>query len=106
VHTLCEDLERNPVLPLNGYDLISVFNFLHRPLLPAIAAALRPGGLIVYETFVHPQREQFGKPRRDAFLLQPGELAAAFAGWQILKYAEGPTGPRRIAASLIARHPE
>ena len=111
VRTECRDVEReaasqtvsDPVIEASRYDLICCFNFLHRPLLPWIARGVRPGGLVVYETFVHPQREMFGKPRRDAHLLTPGELRGYFEGWDVLAYREDLAGPRRHVASLIAR---
>ncbi len=106
VTTECRDVVAEPRLPEGRFDLVCVFNFLHRPLMSAIAAAVRPGGFVVYETFVHPQRERFGKPRREAFLLQPGELPTWFEGWGTVWSHEGPAGPRRIAASLIAQRPE
>lgn len=97
------DVEREPAIDENAYDLVCCFNFLHRPLLPHIAAAVRPGGLVAYETFVEPQRETFGKPSRASHVLASGELARAFADWEILVSREGLVGPRRYAASLIAR---
>ena len=103
VQTKCRDVEREPAVPIDGYDLICCFNYLHRPLMPAIAAGVRPGGLVVYETFVEKQRELFGKPRRDAFLLKSGELPGYFDGWDVLVFREGLTGPRRFAASLVAQ---
>ncbi|RIK68352.1 MAG: hypothetical protein DCC65_03955 [Planctomycetota bacterium] len=103
VRTLLRDVERDPAIAPESWDLVCCFNFLHRPLLSTMAAALRPGGLVVYETFVDPQREVYGKPGRAAHVLRPGELAAVFAGLEILVGREGPAGPRRIAASLIAR---
>jgi len=91
------------VIPSNSFDLICVFNFLHRPLMSALFHAVRAGGLLVYETFLLEQRDRFGKPRRDAHLLLPNELAAFVpAGWTTLVYREGQAGERRIAASLIA----
>jgi hypothetical protein len=87
------------------FDMICCFNFLHRPLMPAIAEAVRRGGLVVYETFVHPQGEMFGRPTREAHLLRAGELPGFFAAWELLVLREGLTGPRRFAASLIARKP-
>ena len=51
------------------HDLIRCFGFLHRPLLPSRVGGVRDGGLVVYETFVHPQREMFRKPRKDAHLV-------------------------------------
>jgi SAM-dependent methyltransferase len=97
------DLEGSPRLSVDRYDLVSCFNFLHRPLFPQIAAALAAGGLVVYETFVDPQRARFGKPSREAHVLKRGELKAAFANLDVLVYREGLAGPRRCAATLIAR---
>lgn len=105
VRTVVRDVEREPALPEAAFDLVCCFNFLHRALLPRMAAAVRPGGLVVYETFVDPQRDVFGKPGRASFVLRPGELKAAFADFRVIISREGPTGPRRIAASLIAQRP-
>lgn len=103
IRTVQRDVEREPDLGESAYDLICCFNFLYRPLLQRIAAAIRPGGLVAYETFVEPQRELFGKPSRASHVLAAGELAAAFADFEILVSREGLVGPRRYAASLIAR---
>jgi SAM-dependent methyltransferase len=105
VRTRLCDAEDPDVLGNEQFDLIACFNFLHRPLMPLIAAALRPGGMLVYETFVHPQRDMFGKPTRDSHLLKPRELPGFFPGFEIIVSREGLTGPRRMAASLIARRP-
>lgn len=104
VRTARRDVESpRPVIQPVSFDLILCVNFLHRPLMPQIAAGVRPGGLVAYETFVEPQRERFGKPAREAHVLKPGELSTWFVGWEILIRREGPAGPRRIAAGLIAR---
>jgi SAM-dependent methyltransferase len=52
----------------DDYDGIIVTNYLHRPLLPAIARALAPGGVLIYETFAR-GNERFGRPRNPDFLL-------------------------------------
>lgn len=102
VKTVVKDIEREPFLPVAKYDLISCFNYLHRPLMPAILAAVRPGGVVVYETFVTTQRELFGKPRGDDHLLKPGELREYFdESWNIVGSREGLAGPRRYVASII-----
>ncbi len=106
VETRCADVERDATPPAGRYDLVACFNYLHRQLMPSLAAAVRPGGLVVYETFVHPQRDLFGKPRRDKHLLKQGELPAFFEGWTLLVSREGLVSPRRFVASLIARKPE
>lgn len=51
IRTIRQDLRRQTSLPREAYDLVTVFRFLHRPLLPAIAGAVAPGGFLVYETF-------------------------------------------------------
>ena|SRR5262245_2882656 len=61
------------------FDAIVVTNYLHRPLFASLAAALRPEGVLLYETFMC-GNERFGKPANPAFLLRPNELFEAFAG--------------------------
>lgn len=93
--------------PLAGkmFDAVIVFNYLHRPLFPSIRDAIRPGGLIVYETFTVEQRN-FGRPSNPDFLLESGELQKAFAGWESLAEFEGEASePDRAIARLIARKP-
>ncbi|HKQ46881.1 MAG TPA: methyltransferase domain-containing protein [Phycisphaerae bacterium] len=106
VQTACRDVEaQGQIIAPDVFDIIVCVNFLHRPLMPQIAAGVQPGGLVAYETFVEPQRERFGKPAREAHVLKPGELSTWFVGWEILTHREGPAGPRRIVAGLIARKP-
>ncbi len=62
-----------------GYDGIIVANYLWRPLLPALAAALAPQGALLYETFML-GNERLGRPANPEFLLRPGELLAAYLG--------------------------
>ena len=65
VDTAVEDLERGaPVLGERAFDLVLVFNYLHRPLLPAIVAAVAPGGLLIYETFTIEQAAAAGPRAR------------------------------------------
>jgi SAM-dependent methyltransferase len=74
------DLEAGP-WPFEGrkFDGIVVTNYLHRPLLPVLAASLEPGGVLIYETFAQ-GNERFGKPSNPAFLLAPGELLETVRG--------------------------
>lgn len=87
------------------FDAVLVFNYLHRPLFPAIIETIRPGGLIVYETFTVDQ-PQFGRPRNPDYLLRYGELRRAFSGWECIEDFEGEVpDPARSIARLIARKP-
>lgn len=75
------DLEDGRARPLAGrrFSGVVVTNYLHRPLLPALVAAVAPGGALIYETFARGQ-ERLGRPRNPEFLLRPGELLEAVRG--------------------------
>jgi len=94
------DLERI-VLPAHAFDLLLDFYYLDRALWPVFRRALRPGGLLIMETFVAlPGRAEPGI--NPAYVLQPGELRAAFADWQVLDYREGEREGRAVAG-IVAR---
>lgn len=87
--TLVADLETGPwPLGERQFDLVLVTNYLWRPLLPRLVAAVAPGGWLVYETFAHGQ-QSLGRPSRPDFLLQPGELLGACQGLRIVAYEDG-----------------
>jgi SAM-dependent methyltransferase len=70
------------------FAAIVVTNYLHRPLFPAIEAALEEEGIVIYETFMV-GNEKFGRPSNPAFLLQPGELLQAFRGLAPVAFEQG-----------------
>jgi hypothetical protein len=85
-----------------GYDGIIVANYLHRPLLPAIAQALAAGGVLIYETFAR-GNEQFGRPYNPDFLVRPGELLDAFAMLTVIAFEQGEVSvPRPAVIQRIA----
>jgi len=67
----------------SAYDLIGVFRFLHRDLLPQLNAAVKPGGRIIYETF-NLQHLDANPDFNVDYLVQGDELKDAFKGWKIL----------------------
>ena len=74
------DLERDPwPFEAAAFDAVIVANYLSRPLFPHLLAALRPGGILIYETFMR-GNERFGRPSNPDFLLAPGELLDRIAG--------------------------
>src|SRR5688500_2944669 len=79
------------------YDVVVVVHYLHRPLVPAILAALRPGGVLVYETFTTAQAAR-GRPTNPAFLLEPGELPRLVAPLQIVAAREGDYEGRMVSS--------
>lgn len=84
------DFEKAKTTPLKGkcFSAIMVFRYLHRPLFDQIKKAIKPGGLIIYETFTQQQAE-FGRPKNPDFLLKSGELVDIFSDWEILHQFEG-----------------
>jgi dihydroneopterin aldolase len=87
------DLERDaaqpPDLGKERYDGIIVFYYLHRPLFPALLRALKPGGLLLYETFLIDNHLRRHHPRRKEFCLGHNELLHLVPGLRILHYDEG-----------------
>jgi tellurite methyltransferase len=100
------DLEgdKPPELGTGEYDAVFVFNYLHRPLMPALREAVKPGGRIFYETFTTRQAER-GHPKNPAFLLRDGELAELMAPFTILRAREGDIDGRFIASIVAERQP-
>jgi SAM-dependent methyltransferase len=73
--TTCQaDLEGGPWPYFNRvFDGVVVTNFLFRPLLPHLLAAVAEDGVLIYETFMA-GNEAFGPPTNGAYLLRSGEL--------------------------------
>jgi SAM-dependent methyltransferase len=90
-------------LPEDSYDLIVCIRYLQRSLFPQICRALRPGGMLLYETFTLTQLDFEGGPRDPAHLLKPGELREAFPELGVLFYRELRAG--QGIASLAAQKP-
>lgn len=98
------DLEEGP-WPLEGrrFAGVIVANYLHRPLLRAVIAAVADGGALIYETFAA-GNEAYGRPRNPDFLLRAGELLEAVRGaLEVVAYEHGPVErPRPAVIQRIA----
>ena len=84
---------------------IIVFFFLLREIAPDITEMLKPGGILIYETFLKRQNE-VDRHRNPAFLLDDGELLELFPGIEPIYYDEGVhdrAGKTRVTAQLVAR---
>ena len=102
--TACVDLEAAAInLGVNVYGTILVFRYLYRPLLPALVAALKPGGVLLYETFTSGQRER-GHPRNPAFLLENGELPRLVAPLLVLRSREGEFDDNLVASVAAQKY--
>ncbi|MES0372084.1 MAG: class I SAM-dependent methyltransferase [Mariprofundaceae bacterium] len=94
------DLDHFP-MPESQYDLILNFFFLKRDLFPTIIKALKPGGLLMFETYtIKHQADNKGRNMNPLFLLKPEELKEAFPMFEVLVYQE-----QEATARLLARKP-
>jgi SAM-dependent methyltransferase len=94
----------HPWLPASYFDVIVNFRFLERATFPVYRQALKPGGLIFFETFVKidPQEEY------PEHYLDPGELRAAFANFSIIHHGQeeirdGQSRLIKMSEQLVAR---
>ncbi len=101
VSTEIRDLNTMQDLGREQYDLVVVFFFLQRELFPALAAALKSGGFLIYKTYTAEQKRFIGGPSHPMFLLEPNELLRAFPSLRVLRYHE--TIQEKGVAELVAR---
>lgn len=98
----------DPWLPSAHFDVILNFYFLSRPIIPTYRQALKPGGLLFFETYL---RERNDNSER---FLESQELRRFFDDWDVLHYLEverlahARSGyeEMRWTAQLIARKPQ
>jgi dihydroneopterin aldolase len=87
------DLEQQPLqephLGHEAYDAVVVFFYLNRPLFPHLIDALKPGGVLLYETFTVDNHVQRQHPKRREFCLAHSELLRLTSNLRILHYDEG-----------------
>lgn len=83
------DPDRPPSLGQACYDAIIVSYYLHRPLFPSLLDALKPNGILLYETFTIDNYFRHRHPRRWEFCLAPNELLRLTSPLRVLHYDEG-----------------
>ncbi|MGH7855580.1 MAG: class I SAM-dependent methyltransferase [Candidatus Binatia bacterium] len=70
------------------YDLIVNINYLQRSLIPRLKSALKPGGYVIFETYLIDQQAA-GHPKNPDYLLNHNELLDYFRDFRVLLYREG-----------------
>ncbi len=70
-----------------SFDVIVVTHFLDRNLIPHLLAALKPQGLLFYQTFTKTKIDDTG-PKNPDFLLNDNELLSLCAPLHLLVYRE------------------
>ena len=103
IHAFVADLETYK-LPKDTYDVIACFYYLQRGLVPQMKEALKPDGMIIYETYTIENRERgFEGPKNKDYLLKPNELLDLFKDLKIIYYRELVLNNKKAIASLIAK---
>ncbi len=92
------------------YEVLVNFNYLQRSTFTGLKAALRPGGLLIFETMTTDQDDVLGSSINRRYLLASGELHRAFCDLEILAYREAvaryrPASEAKAVAGLVARKP-
>jgi len=101
-------------LPLaeGSCDAIVCVSFLDRSLFKVFADTLKPGGVLVYETFTRAHLDVVARggargPRNPAYLLEPGELPTLVAPLVVLEHEEGlsvdDAGERHVARVMAVK---
>ncbi|MGD9887959.1 MAG: class I SAM-dependent methyltransferase [Halothiobacillaceae bacterium] len=105
VNASVRDVLNVPPLPAS-FDVIVVAHFLERELFPALLTALRPGGVLFYQTFTSERVTDVSTPSNPEFLLAPNELRELCQPLRLLVYREDSlcgdlTQGRRALAALV-----
>lgn len=87
-------------LEAERYDLVCVFRYLNRDLLPQLSASLKPGGRLIYETF-NLQYLDIVPGFNVDYLIQGDELKDWLKGWQIIRHSH-----IGHITQLVARRPQ
>jgi len=92
-------------LPRARFDAIVNTNFLDRALVPRLIDALRPGGALLFDTFLIDQAAS-GHPSNPDFMLQHYELREMLSDMDLVRYREGivsyPDGQSAWRAAALA----
>ncbi len=87
INAEARDINAKP--PLNEiYDVISVAHYLERSLVPLLIEALKPGGIVVYQTFTREVTPDYSGPSNPNFRLAENELLQLFSGLRVVVYRE------------------
>ncbi len=70
------------------YDLITVAHYLERALVPMLIAALKPGGLLFYQTFTREVTPTYSGPSNLDFRLAENELLSLYHEMKVIVYRE------------------
>ncbi len=93
----------------DSWDLVTNLYFNEPAVFPRVRSALRSGGHFLFQTYARAQTGLGWGPRNPDHLADPRELRLAFAGWEVLRFAEKVNrledGRQEAVVQLLARKP-
>jgi 2-polyprenyl-3-methyl-5-hydroxy-6-metoxy-1,4-benzoquinol methylase len=78
INNICQDMDTWQI-PQDHYQVIICIRFMDRRLFPMIQKGLKPGGVIIFESFIDEKKE---------YCLEPNELLEAFRSFRVVYYEE------------------
>jgi tellurite methyltransferase len=103
------DLEDSFPFHPNSFDVVLNVSYLDRALVSVLKGALRPRGVLLFDTFLIDEADEAGHGhlRNRRFTLEHYELRALLADLELVRYREGlvvyPNGKRAWRATALAR---
>jgi SAM-dependent methyltransferase len=103
------DLEDSFPFRPNSFDVILNVSYLDRALVTILKGALRPRGVLLFDTFLVDEADEAGHGhlRNQRFTLEHYELRALLADLELVRYREGlvayPNGKRAWRATALAQ---
>jgi tellurite methyltransferase len=78
INAICQDIDTWQILP-DRYQIIINIRFMDRRLFSMIEKGLKPGGVLIFESFIDKEKE---------YCLEPNELLHAFESCHVVYYEE------------------
>lgn len=91
-------------VPNNSVDAIICFYYVDREVVKMLKRWLKPGGILIFESFNIKQKVVNGLKEDDIYLLGEAELLRLFGDFKILKYEEA-THRKDFVSSIIVQKP-
>ena len=109
ISAMLVDLEASFPFRPNSFDVILNVSYLDRDLVPMLKTALRPGGALLFDTYLNDEADEAGHGhlRNTRFTLGHYELRALLSDLELIRYREGlvvyPNGKRAWRGTALAR---
>lgn len=102
IETKVVDLETHRLEP-NAYDVILCIYYLQRDLIPQIKQALKPGGMVVIETY-NVDHLKYNVRFNPQYLIEPNEPLEWFKDFKVLRFQTVDDGKNAFSSILAQKN--